>query len=41
MNRVGRTDADGHVFIYFPVKKLAQTLHKSEMAIKNAVLMLY
>jgi hypothetical protein len=37
INRPGWTDQDGHVFIYFPIKKLAQTLHKSEMTIKNAL----
>ena len=29
------TDESGHTFLYYPVKSLAGTLHKSEMTIKT------
>ena len=31
------TDESGHTFLYYPVKSLAETLHKSEMTIKTAL----
>ena len=33
----GWTDEQGHVFIFFPIKNLAETMHKSEMSIKTAL----
>ena len=36
----GWTDAQGHVFIFFPIKALAETIHKSEMSIKTALAVL-
>ena len=33
----GWTDEQGHVFIFFPIKNLADTMHKSEMSIKTAL----
>ena len=33
----GWTDEQGHVFIFFPMKNLAETMHKSEMSIKTAL----
>lgn len=33
----GWTDEQGHVFIFFPIKSLAETMHKSEMSIKTAL----
>lgn len=33
----GWTDGKGHVFIYFPITALAETLHKSEMTVKTAL----
>ena len=33
----GWTDTDGHVFIYFTIEALAETLHKSQMTVKNAL----
>ena len=33
----GWTDNDGHVFIYFTIEALEETLHKSQMTIKNAL----
>lgn len=31
------TDESGNTFLYYPVKSLAETLHKSEMTIKNSL----
>ena len=31
------TDESGHTFLYYPVKSLAGTLHKSEMTIKTSL----
>ena len=31
------TDKSGHTFLYYPVKSLAGTLHKSEMTIKTSL----
>ena len=31
------TDESGHTFLYYPVKSLAETLHKSEMTIKTSL----
>ena len=33
----GWKDEQGHVFILFPIKNLAETMHKSEMSIKTAL----
>ena len=33
----GWSDEQGHVFIFFPIKSLAETMHKSEMSIKTAL----
>jgi DNA-binding Lrp family transcriptional regulator len=33
----GWTDDNGRVFIYFPIKALAETLHKSDMTVKTAL----
>lgn len=33
----GWADEQGHVFIFFPIKSLAETMHKSEMSIKTAL----
>lgn len=33
----GWTDEQGHVFILFPIKNLAEIMHKSEMSIKTAL----
>lgn len=33
----GWSDEQGHVFIFFPIKNLAETMHKSEMSIKTAL----
>lgn len=33
----GWTDKQGHVFIYFTISNLANTLHKGEMTIKNCL----
>lgn len=33
----GWTDEQGHVFIFFPITSLAETMHKSEMSIKTAL----
>ena len=33
----GWTDEQGHVFIFFPIKSLAESMHKSEMSIKTAL----
>jgi DNA-binding MarR family transcriptional regulator len=33
----GWTDDQGRVFLYFPIKDLAETLHKGETAIKKAL----
>ena len=33
----GWTDEQGHVFIFFPIKNLAEAMHKSEMSIKTAL----
>lgn len=37
MERPDWTDQENHVFLYYPIKALAKTLHKSEMTIKNAL----
>ena len=31
------TDESGHTFLYYPVKSLAETLHKSEMTVKTSL----
>lgn len=36
----GWTDEKGHVFIFFPIKNLAEAMHKSEMSIKTALMAL-
>ena len=36
----GWSDADGHVFIYFTIKALAEVLHKSQMTVKTALAVL-
>ena len=33
----GWADEQGHVFIFFPIRNLAETMHKSEMSIKTAL----
>ena len=33
----GWMDEQGHVFIFFPIKNLAEIMHKSEMSIKTAL----
>ncbi len=33
----GWSDERGHVFIFFPIKNLAEAMHKSEMSIKTAL----
>lgn len=33
----GWTDEQGHVFILFPIKNLAETMHKNEMSMKTAL----
>ena len=33
----GWTDEQGRVFIFFHIKNLAETMHKSEMSIKTAL----
>lgn len=33
----GWTNEQGRVFIFFPIKNLAETMHKSEMSIKTAL----
>lgn len=33
----GWTDEQGHVFILFPIKNLAEAMHKSEMSMKTAL----
>ena len=33
----GWTDEQGRVFIFFPIKSLAETMHKSEMSVKTAL----
>ena len=33
----GWTDEQGHVFIIYPIKDLAEVMHKSEMTIKTAL----
>ena len=33
----GWADEQGHVFILFPIKNLAETMHKSEMSMKTAL----
>ena len=36
----GWTDEKGHVFIFFPIKNLAEAMHKSEMSVKTALAVL-
>ena len=36
----GRSDTDGHVFIYFTIEALAEVLHKSQMTVKTALAVL-
>jgi hypothetical protein len=36
----GWTDALGRAFIFFPIKDLAETMHKSEMSVKTALAVL-
>ena len=36
----GWSDIDGHVFIYFTIKALAEVLHKSQMTVKTALAVL-
>lgn len=38
--KCGWTDEKGHVFIFFPIKNLAEAMHKSEMSIKTALMAL-
>lgn len=33
----GWTDDRGHIFIYYPIKDIAATIHKSEMSVKTAL----
>lgn len=33
----GWSDEQGHVFIFYPIKNLAETMHKSEMSVKTAL----
>ncbi len=33
----GWTDEYGHIFIFYPIKSIAETMHKSEMSIKTAL----
>lgn len=33
----GWADEQGHVFIFYPIKNLAETMHKSEMSIKTTL----
>ena len=33
----GWTDEHGHIFIYYPIKDIAATIHKSEMSVKSAL----
>lgn len=33
----GWTDGQGHVFIFYPIRSLAEAMHKSEMSIKTAL----
>ena len=33
----GWTDERGHIFIYYPIKDIADTIHKSEMSVKTAL----
>lgn len=33
----GWTDERGHIFIYYPIKDIAATIHKSEMSVKTAL----
>lgn len=33
----GWTDGQGHVFIFYPIRSLAEAIHKSEMSIKTAL----
>lgn len=33
----GWTDERGHIFIYYPIKDIAATIHKSEMSVKSAL----
>lgn len=35
--KTGWADDHGHVFIYYPIKDLATTVHKSDMAVKYAL----
>lgn len=37
MKNGGWTDQAGNVFLFFPIKALAEVMHKSEMTIKNAL----
>ncbi|MBR4027280.1 MAG: replication initiator protein A [Lachnospiraceae bacterium] len=37
MKNDGWTDEQGYVFLFFPIKKLAETIHKSEMSVKTAL----
>ena len=38
--KTGWADECGHVFIYYPIKDLAATVHKSDMTVKSALLAL-
>ena len=33
----GWTDEAGHAFIFFPIRELAESMHKSEMTVKTAL----
>ena len=33
----GWADAQGQIYIYYPIKDLAETIHKSEMSVKTAL----
>ena len=35
--RDGFTDEHGRIFIYYPIKDLAEAVHKSEMSVKTAL----
>lgn len=37
MKNDGWTDEQGYVFLFFPIRKLAETIHKSEMSVKTAL----
>ena len=40
MKNDGWTNEQGYVFLFFPIKKLAETIHKSEMSVKTALCVL-